>query len=162
VTGFSGVNTWNAGATPDPNLNDGDFAFETLTRDGLFTVAGATGSVTISNLNASLTYDLVLYGSRTNFTRYTTYSVVGGGSQELQTGAPGAWNDDSVVVFSGLSPDANGVIVFTAVGNAAPGQAGADDFGYLNGMQLAVVPEPGTLALLVAGLGVAGFWRRRA
>lgn len=163
---WSGVNTWNAGLAPDPNLNGGRFAFETATRDGLYANAGVTGSIVLSNLNASLTYDLVLYGSRTDFERYTTYSS-GASSVELQTGVNGSngsgFNSNTVVTLSGLTPDANNSLTVDAVGYSAPGQGGSATFTYLNALEIRVVPEPTVAGLLVLGsAALVGAFRRRA
>lgn len=161
VAGATGVNTWNAGETPDPNLNGGLFAFDSVTRDGLYNNAGVTASVTLSNLSISATYNLVLYGSRQDFERYTTYTV-GAQSVELQTGytTGTGFNSNHVVSLSGLAPDANGVITMTFNGNAAPGGAGATAFSYLNAMEIQVVPEPGTLGFALLGGCMAWRFRR--
>ena len=162
VSGASGVNTWNAGLAPDANLNNGLFAFETVTRDGLYNNAGVTATVALSNLNASLTYNLTFFGSRQDFTRYTTYTI-GATSVELQTGAaPDVFNSNQVVSITGLVPSGSGVITMTFTGNNAPGGGGTADFSYLNALGIEVVPEPGSLALLLLGSGALWLARRKS
>ena len=165
MSGWDGANTWNSGLTPDSNLNGGLFALTAVSDDGAYFTAAQAPTMTIGGLDMSLTYDLVFYGARRDSVRYTTYSVSGAGSVELQTGYNPGWNSDTVVSLNGISPDAGGIIIVNLIGYTGAGQTGSRTFGYLNGLEIQsnpAIPEPGTLALL--GLGVSSvilFKRRR-
>lgn len=161
MTGWDGFNTWNSGLTPDANLNGGLFAFTDVTDDGAYFTASQAPTLTLSGLDLTMTYDLIFYGARRDSERYTTYSVAGAGSVELQTGDDPGWNSDTVVSFTGLSPDGSGNIAVDHIAWTGTGQTGSRTFGYLNALEIEThpIPEPGTLALL--GLGACGLFLRK-
>ena len=157
--GSSGTGSWNLGATPDANLNDGKFAFKSVTQDGLFTAINEAATVTLSGLNADYTYNLILYGARTNNVRYTTYTV-GSSNVTLQTGSVGGWNSSQVVSIANITPDALGQIVLSYYGSTTSSGASRDSNGYLNAMEIQVIPEPATIGMLVVGAISVLFVRR--
>jgi hypothetical protein len=164
LSGFTGggPGTYNTGLTPSPTLNGGLFAFNAVTDDAIFFTATDAPVLTLSGLDPLATYDLVFYGSRvTTIERWTTYAV-GANSAELQTSGSslsGNWNSSSVITLSGLAPDVNNQIVVTLSANTASGGSGSSTFGYINAMQITVVPEPATLLFMATG--IATLWARR-
>lgn len=163
LSGFTGGGpaTYNAGLLPDSGLNGGVFAYTNVTDDAVFFTATDSPVMTLSGLNDAFTYDLTFYGSRVNAsTRFTTYQV-GAGSVELQTSGStltGSWNADTVVTLSGLT-SVGGTLAISMAGNTQAGQAGTATFGYINAMQINVVPEPSTALLIMLG-GLAGLYAR--
>lgn len=170
LTGFSGNRAWNQGREPDPALNGGLFADPLLTDDGVFSPNNGTSTLTLSGLNNGLTYDLVLFGSRLNTAdaqRWTTYTVTagtpsGGTVYHLQTGGStltDGWNSNTVVNITGITPS-SGSITFTVQASSLGAGGTVNTFGPLNGMQISVVPEPGTAAFTLVG-GLMVLWARR-
>lgn len=162
LSGFTGggPGTYNAGLTPNAGLNGGVFAFTNVTDDAIFFTATDSPVMTLSGLNAAQTYSLTFYGARVSADdRWTTYAV-GASSAQLQTsGAPlaGNWNSANVVTLAGLTPDINNQIVINL--SASTGGSGTS-FGYINAMQIEVVPEPGVAAFVVLGGVMMGLGRR--
>ncbi len=107
----------------------------------------------IQGLNLSSTYNITFFGSHkfnvNDVTRYTIYddsSFTNALSfADLTVGVGSAHNSNLVVTISGVSPQSNGIIY---VGFAGAGGAGS---GYLNAMQIEVVPEPVAALLLLFG-----------
>ena len=170
LTGFSGNRAWNQGREPDPALNGGLFADPLLTDDGVFSPNTGLSTLTLSGLNNGLTYDLVLFGSRLNTAdaqRWTTYTVTagtpsGGTIYHLQTGGStltDGWNSNTVVNITGITPS-SGSITFTVQASSLGAGGTVNTFGPLNGMQISVVPEPGTAAFALVG-GLMVLWARR-
>lgn len=64
----------------------------------------------------------------------------------------------------GIQPDQTGalIVVQTSAQNYAPAQGGVIDSQTVNISTLAPVPEPGTVSLLIAGLGLFFFSRRNS
>lgn len=174
LSGFSGVRGWNRGQAPDAGLNGGVFANTLLTDDGIFSPNNGTSTLTLSGLNVGFTYSLVLFGSRINTVdaqRWTTYTVTagtptGGTVYNLQTGGSSltdGWNSNTVVNINGITPDGAGTITFTVQASNLGAGGTVNTFGPLNGMQVTVVPEPGTAAFVVlGGVVLAGLRRFRA
>lgn len=171
LSGFSGVRGWNRGQAPDAALNGGLFANTLLTDDGIFSPNNGTSTLTLSGLSSSFTYNLVLFGSRINTVdaqRWTTYTVTagtpsGGTVYHLQTGGStlaGGWNSNTVVNISGITPDGSGNITFTVQASTLGAGGTVNTFGPLNGMQITVVPEPGTVAFFLIGSLALGVTRR--
>lgn len=116
---------------------------ESALEDSVFVNANRTVTLTFSDLDANLTYDILLYGARgNNGSGLTTYSVFDG-TLPVETASFAALNNAANVAnFVGLTPDGNNEITITV----ATADRGAINFG-----QITVVPEPGSLALLAAG-----------
>ncbi len=122
--------------------------------------------ISISGLVPDRTYSLYLYEQQgTNDSNIETESVFGG-TPDIATNAAsdgdreneGFVLGDNYVLYSGLKADGTGTISGYVV---CPIR---DGYGALNGFQLvSAVPEPGTLALLAAGLlaPLAYAWRKR-
>ena len=146
VSGANGINSWNSGVTISTNL--GKFAYDSVIADGLYNTAGVTATVTLTNLNSSYTYNLILYGARQGSERYTYYTI-GSTTKTQQTGsATAGWIPTNTTSFLSLTPDANGKITMTFTGKDA---LNANTFSYLNALEIQVVPEPATIGML--GLG---------
>ena len=157
-TGFAKNNPGGLAAPSAALL--GDFAVASATADYFFTTSSS--SFNLEELDPSKTYNLSFFGTRdTSSVRETRYTVAGLGgpsSQVLQTSGAGAGsgggtgNDDTILTFTGIVPDAsNSITVTYAVESGG--------FGYLGVLGVEVVPEPGTQALL--GLGGLTLLRRR-
>jgi hypothetical protein len=123
-----------------------------------------TSTFQIQGLEAGLTYDLTFFGSHAfsndATTRYTAYedgsfsTAIDSVDLDVQDQAmPWMHNQDTTASLSGLTADENGIIY---IGFA--GANGGD--GYLNAMQITVVPAPGA-AVLLAGGGLIATRRRR-
>jgi len=160
MSGWDGMNTWNAGLTPDPALNGGTFAYTAVTDDGAYFTAAQAPSILLSGLDPSLTYDFTFYGARRDAVRYTTYDI-NGNAVELQTGFSPGWNDDTVVMLSGMTPDGNGDLQIDFIGYTGSGETGSRTFGYLNAMQIDVVPEPAAFSFMLIGAMALRLMRRR-
>lgn len=164
---FSGVNNFNGNVNADSAMFDA-FEAATVITDGVFTSSTASGTLAFSGLDSSKIYELTITGARSeDRERFTRYSVSGFGTQTLQTSGnnPAAgtglvnWNNDDFVTIAGIT----GVTFFnlTLEGNAAFDFTGSSTFGYVNALQLAVIPEPSSYALIAGLFGLAAIMVRR-
>ena len=141
----------------------GKFAVAEVTGDYWFTTG--TDTFKISGLNPSYTYDFNFFGSRIfdGTQRTTTYSATGVGGPVSTTalattgtniGADGILdgNNNTFRSLTGISPNASGEITITIA-------ATSGGFGYLNAMEMTVVPEPS--AALLGAVGFLALLRRR-
>ncbi len=154
MDGFAASNT--SGPTSS-SLTDWDAG---ATSDSWYIGVNAPGNddtavMSIKNLDAANTYDLVFYGARNDALADRPMQVTIGATTQYYQSA-----DEGLTTFLGLSPDINDEIIVQFVNNPV-GQG----YAYLNAVQLTVhtpvgVPEPATMSLLVAGM-VAGLMRRR-
>ena len=140
----AGSGSWNVGATSDANLNDGKFAFSSVTQDGFYSDTNVNATVTLGGLSSNCIYNLILYGSRTNYVRYTTYAV-GTSNVTLQTGSVGSWNSSQVVRIDNITPDAQGQIVLSYYGSTTNGGV-RNSNGYLNAMEIQVILSPAAIS----------------
>ena len=176
-TGFQSNGYQNGGLTNPNAALLGNFALGTVTGDYFFVAtntggAVATGTLRLSGLDVTRTYNFTLFGTRTTANlRSTTYSVTDATGVAktftLQTSGPNAGsaanptgNDNKFAVLNGLVPNANGTLdlVLSAGVNTT-----AEGFAYIGGMQIVTVPEPSTwatLAVMGAGLLVVAQRRR--
>ena len=139
--------------TPSPTLNSGTFAFSGVTSDAAFFTSTDNPKIVLTGLDASASYDLILYGSRntvgslTTDRRHTTYYIGNTASKysvDLQTSGPPLpkpvggdyWNSSNVVMLSNVTPDSNNNIVLSLIAYVSAGQAGARTFGYINALQI--------------------------
>ncbi len=122
-----------------------------LASNTMLTVADATDTLTlnggISGTGTGLTLEgsgtLILSGSDT----YSGGTTVNGGILEIET-------EDALPAGQALTINAGGTLIFNPAAGAP--------LALSAGPQVAAVPEPGTLALLIAGLAVgSAAWRRR-
>lgn len=152
TTGFS-----NTGPSPYATLTGesslGALNIGTAISDFLFVNnnLATPAVVTFSNLDPTKTYNFSIFGSRNaTDTRNTTYVVAGANSdtQSLTTsgtdiGGTGInYNDSSLALINGIIPNGSNSITLSV------SSAG---LGYLNALQITVVPEPGTAALFLGG-----------
>jgi len=137
--------------------------------DALFT-SGTTISFKFSGLDNTKTYNLDFFGSRTTATdRFTDYTVsqtvattnaTDGTTVSLQTsgdeiGGTGVdANIANIATVAGFTPTAGGEIFIDI-------DVGSGGFAYLNAMQLTVVPEPSSYALLAGLTALAAIAIRR-
>lgn len=157
------ANTNPLGVTGAPS----PFNIASAYQDAIFTTATTAGTgitFRLSQLDATKTYVFSFFGSRDATTsRTTTYQVAGATttSGSLQTsgtnlGGTGINHNIANVLelggSGGISPNGSNqidVTFFSASGG----------FGYLNAMEITVIPEPG--AALLGGLGMLALLRRR-
>lgn len=109
----------------------------------------------IQGLDPSKTYDLTFFGShKYNNNNTTTYSLhdVSFANQfesvDLVVGIDAMHNRDTTATLSGVSPQVDGIFYVQSL-------------GYINAMSITVVPEPGTMALLIGGCGLLAVVARR-
>jgi hypothetical protein len=174
--GFSsatGTDSYNgpAGSTSDP-LAPGDIGNTVIDAPALGNLGGSlsaafdyyvTSTFEIQGLSLSQTYNLTFFGSHKfnadNTTRYTIYDNNGFTNAvtfaDLVVGVGSAHNSNTVVTISGLSPQPNGVIY---VGFKA---ANGVNNGYLNAMQIEIVPESAAVSLMLVAGAALGLSRRR-
>ena len=70
------------------------------------------------------------------------------------------WNSNTVVNINGITPSGAGNITFTIQASSLGAGGTVNTFGPLNGMQVTVVPEPGTAAFVLVGGALLGGLRR--
>ena len=143
----------------NPNLN-----IFTAYTDGIY-VFGTSATLTFSGLDPAKLYSFEIFGARsqtnTRTSLYTISSGNGNSTATLQTtgagiGSGGAnYNTSNTVVFSNLAPTLSNQITLTLQSNPTTGN-GAEG-AYINAMQLTVVPEPATNALLITA-SITGVW----
>lgn len=139
-------------ASPSSSLL-GDFAVGTVTNDYMFhnkADSGSAATITINNLDTSLTYNFKIFATRDNTQTRVTQYTIGATSTTLQTSGTGIGNggtngnNNQFATFTGISPNGSGQITLSLTGSVT-------DFAYIGGLQLTAVPEPG--AALLGGLG---------
>ena len=130
--------------------------------------AGDGGAVRfeIQALDPTKLYNLTFYGSHkfnsddtTLYSVYTdnTYATLvdSASLQVHQPGSPWLHNRDTVATISNLAPQTSDILYVEFVGSLGGN-------GYLNSMQIEVVPEPATFGLLgIAGAGLFAMRRLR-
>lgn len=137
--------------------------FSLLMADGFLEFPGSTFAMTFNGLTAFQPYDLYLYSDLFGRDgRTTTFTIAGISNTAINLGMLNTFVEgNNYVRFGSLSADAGGHIAI-----AMQGSGGFDPVGgYVNGFQIAPVPEPATMAL--AAVGVASMFglrslRRRA
>jgi hypothetical protein len=116
-------------------------------------------------LDPTKRYNLTFFGSHkfstddatvySVFTDNTYTTLVGSASLNVQQpGSPNLHNRDQVATISNLSPQASDILYVQFVGSAG-------GLGYLNDLQISVIPEPSAICLLVIGVGLIFGCRRR-
>ncbi|WFB36314.1 PEP-CTERM sorting domain-containing protein [Kiritimatiellota bacterium B12222] len=116
-------------------------------QDFIYFDSGDLMTITLSNLNNTLTYDLKLFSSRdasgSRITQYDlTTGTIAGSTQRLLEAVD---NKGNTVTFASITPDINNEIAFTV-----QRQSGSS-YGYINVLEITAIPEPGSIALLVLG-----------
>lgn len=145
---------------------------ESATKDSLFGnvvafmgVVAENPTLTLSNLDTSMTYDFTFFASRMGVTdvRSAQYEVIG--ATTLSTALDASNNITEVATVSGVVPDALGKIIVSLTKGAD--NTSANGYFYLGVMtvegSISAVPEPSLMGSLV-GLCVllaAGRFRRR-
>lgn len=160
------TNTNALGVTAAPGAFNIGSAYE----DAIFTTGTTAGTgitLRLSQLDSSKTYIFTFFGSRNATDSRTTNYVATGAtsaSGSLQTsgtnlGGSGVnHNIANTLVLggsNGIAPNGSNQIDITLFATSTD----ANKFGYLNTMQVAIVPEPG--AALLGGLGMLVLLRRR-
>jgi hypothetical protein len=153
--------SWTSSAEFTRGLPQDPVAFDSTPYENLmsgYLAEGGTGSITISGLVAGGDYDLYLYtqGDVNATGRQTTFTVNGGSPV---TTSPGSASADTFIsgqnyVLFDVAANAGGDI--SVVYSNFAGEAD------VNGFQLAAVPEPSAVILVLTGLlAVACFARKR-
>lgn len=148
------------------------FNITTAYEDAIFSIGTTSGTgitIRLSQLDLSKTYKFTLFGSRSaTDSRTTNFSISGASTVAgtLQTsgtnlgGAGNNYNNSSVLVLggiSGLAPNVSSQIDITFYATSTD----TNKFAYLNSMQVEVIPEPATWALLTFSLTAVMVLRRR-
>ena len=117
------------------------------------------GQVRLFNLEADKLYDFTFFASRqvVGDIRDATYEVDGASTVSGSLNASN--NNTEVLRLNGIAADGNGEIYVSV--SPGPNNDNNNGFYYIGLMQVDVVPEPTSLALvLVAGIGIATSGRR--
>lgn len=125
-----------------------------ISSDSLFlNSTTATISMSISGLTSGQSYDFTFYGSRMSSAapRTSIYTATSGASTGTVT--LDCTNNIDTTAKINIVADASGIATISL------GCTSATDFAYLGALQIAAVPEPGSLALCVLG-GVLLLGRR--
>ena len=140
--GSSGFNT--GGTAPYPTGATQD-SFYTATSTASVTPGDGLGIFEFTGLDVTKSYVFTIYGSRdaTN-NRETEYALTGGNSDTVFLNT--ASNISETVTASGITPTAGGVITLAV--QAGPNNE--SDFSYIGAVEIAVIPEPSAMALLIA------------
>jgi hypothetical protein len=163
----------NGGLVAPSSALLGDFAFKHAVGDYFFfDNSGGTPTtctMTITGLDAGLTYDFKIFASRLatsgTDTRFSVYSITdtnGLHSFTLQTtgtdiGAGGYdGNNNTFAYLTGIVPNASGEITLNVNRSASSTQ----QFAYISALQLTAVPEPSAVLLGLTGLGLLAIRRR--
>jgi len=129
-----------------------------------------TSTFEIQGLDPAMQYNLSFYGAHQfNANPVTLYEVYTDNTYTTlvdsttlnihQPGSPWLYNQDTIATISGLSPQTGNILYVKFSGD--PGSGGGD--GYLNALEISLVPEPSTFALLgLGGAALALIRRRRA
>jgi hypothetical protein len=122
----------------------GNFAVETATEDYLYAVLSTGQSFKVTGLDASRTYNLRFFGTRSNVTTRTTRYTVGAVSVDLDTSGPGSSysstnrNDHRTVMITNLTPSGSGEIDVNVMGLV---NDGGSYFGYIGILEIHEVPQ---------------------
>lgn len=108
-----------------------------------------SGAFKLTGLDPSQTYNFTFFSSRDDVSdnRETSFTVTGSNTANglLQSSN----NDANTLVLSGITADINNEIVISL--EAGPNNNNSRGFYYINSLQVEIVPEPGSLALLTLG-----------
>lgn len=141
------VSGWGSSYTGNPDFGD---PLNSLMRDSAFIFPGWTSTATISGLTPNAAYTLYLYGVSDNAGQNSTFTVDGVSKLAASSDLVGPLTEgEDYVVFTGN----------TGAGSIDLALDGGGSFCSFNGFQLAVVPEPATMALL--GLGAVLLRRKK-
>lgn len=139
-----------AGGTLTPNPALGYPA--TATSDFFYgQSSNPTAVILLTGLDPNQDYDFTFFGSRVGATdvRTTTYSVKGLAADPVVVQLDASGNTSNTAKAALVRPTAGGEVTVTV--GAAASNTNASKFFYLNVMEINAVPEPGSLALLLAG-----------
>jgi lysophospholipase L1-like esterase len=166
TAGFQTNGKVNGGLLSPSAAPLGDLAVPTATEDYFYSTADGLvgggsddlgGGFMLDGLDPGLRYNFRFFGSRNNTqTRTTEYLVTGAnsGSALMQTsgsniGSNGVYggNDDEIALVLDIQPDAFGQVFIdmTLIQGS---------YAYLNAMEITVVPEPASAALMALSAGV--------
>ena len=165
VTDVGSGNAGNAGAGADvPSFPVGLAGYDaTALRDSIYSNQGAGTSpamtLLFAGLSPSATYDLILYGSRTNAQGADQRWSLTAGSGGAAVDHFSELNDTTYVDWTGISPDAGGLIEVT-INSPGPDTIGALALNF-GSITESVIPEPSSVGLLAIGLGLFARRRRR-
>lgn len=155
------LNGWGIG-NGTVNLSSPNLNIFTAYTDGIYQfTAGGSNTLTFSGLDPSKTYNFSIFGSRSDaganrVTRYTVAGLAGSTFQTLTTSGPNVggagvnFNNSQTANFSGIQPNGSNQITLTM--SVESGSA-----WHLNALEITVVPEPSTNALLIL-TALAGSW----
>ncbi len=138
--------------------------YSDLMQDLIYANAAGGGTITLSGLAANQAYNLVLYNAGDQnvgtgrATSFTVNGVTQSSTWDGLTSTLVAGVDD--VNYASTMSDGSGNLVITFGPGSIAGVLSSE--GDLDGFQLEVVPEPGTLALLASGaVLLLGYQRRK-
>lgn len=134
--------------------------YSPLMYDGYIVGTGKTMTLTFNGLTASQPYNLYLYSvgvAVSDENRTTTFTIAGNSRSANDAGSPSAFVEGVNYVHFGSQPaDASGQIAITIQGSGGSQISDQSTFGgIINGFQIAPVPAPDTMTLVVTGLPLA-------
>ncbi|WP_269522206.1 PEP-CTERM sorting domain-containing protein [Coraliomargarita parva] len=139
-------------------------------RDSFYTSA-STGDnmavLTFTGLDPDKTYDFTMFASRWSASYRDTDYILDGLNSSTVTLDASDWdgvttaydstNVSNTVTASAISPTAGGVITLTVT----PGTRNTSGYSYLGVVEIAVIPEPGSVALLLGAMATGFVMLRR-
>jgi len=123
-----------------------------------------TAEFKLNNLDSNNLYDFTFFAARIGPTdnREAVYTVTGN-SAPVSVTLEAAGNHSNVVNVNGVSPDGNGEITVFLTGSPDNSNGNGQNFWYIGLMQVdvRVIPEPSSMALLAGSLLASSLFRRR-
>jgi hypothetical protein len=133
---------------------------QTALESGMSAVGGSGGSVTLSGLDPTSTYNVVVYGASTAYAPPTGYGsggyqtdtlTIGSTTSPLSVDYDSYGNATTVVTWNNVTPSAGGQIAFTVVPDASNPTPGGD-VNFLEVTQVgASAPSPASITSTLSG-----------
>tara|TARA_R100000027_G_scaffold184_1_gene205 strand:- start:5452 stop:6168 length:717 start_codon:yes stop_codon:yes gene_type:complete len=160
--GFHGRNTAGTTSGPFPSTATSDSwytANDTWEPNPGDPLDNGFGVLEFTGLDASKTYDFTMFASRLGGSdnRETEYTFSGANLETVFLDAAG--NTTNTITASGLNPTAGGIISLTV--RAGENNTTSQQFAYLGVIEMNVIPEPGSFALVLSAVATGFVMVRR-